>query len=176
MPAWAQSAGQGLWQVLPLGPPDADGSLVVALIALVLAAPIGFGAGNAAELDRTLAMMLGIVVVMSAATFTRFYFVSWLGEQNIYERIFMSHVLLDKNDPGKIIGRTEHPVLAAAVIRDLDTTVLEDPDVYLGCVSGHRLVDRVVDDLPDEVVESAGVGRADGFQRFEGAVVAVDVG
>src|SRR5262245_12215759 len=27
-----------------------------------------------------------------------------LGEQNIYERIFMSHVLLDKDDPGKVAG------------------------------------------------------------------------
>jgi ATP-binding cassette subfamily B protein len=69
--------------------------VVYAAIALVVAAAAvlavgqglksvidrGFGAGDAAELDRTLAMMLGIVVVMSAATFTRFYFVSWLGER-----------------------------------------------------------------------------------------------
>jgi ATP-binding cassette subfamily B protein len=41
----------------------------------------GFGAGNAAELDRTLALMLGIVLVMAGATFTRFYFVSWIGER-----------------------------------------------------------------------------------------------
>jgi len=41
----------------------------------------GFGAGNAGELDRTLALMLGVVVVMAVATFTRFYFVSWIGER-----------------------------------------------------------------------------------------------
>ncbi len=41
----------------------------------------GFGAGNAGELDRTLALMLVVVVVMAAATFTRFYFVSWIGER-----------------------------------------------------------------------------------------------
>ena len=41
----------------------------------------GFGAGNAGELDRTLALMLGVIVVMAAATFTRFYFVSWIGER-----------------------------------------------------------------------------------------------
>ncbi len=41
----------------------------------------GFGAGDAAELDRTLALMLVVVVVMAAATFTRFYFVSWIGER-----------------------------------------------------------------------------------------------
>ena len=41
----------------------------------------GFGAGNAAELDRTLALMLVVIVVMAIATFTRFYFVSWIGER-----------------------------------------------------------------------------------------------
>src|SRR5499427_2061990 len=41
----------------------------------------GFAAGNAAELDRMLALMLAIIVVMAVATFTRFYFVSWIGER-----------------------------------------------------------------------------------------------
>ena len=41
----------------------------------------GFGAGNAAELDRTLALMLAVIVVMAIATFTRYYFVSWIGER-----------------------------------------------------------------------------------------------
>jgi ATP-binding cassette subfamily B protein len=41
----------------------------------------GFSAGDAHELDRTLALMLGVVVVMAAATYTRFYFVSWIGER-----------------------------------------------------------------------------------------------
>jgi ATP-binding cassette subfamily B protein len=41
----------------------------------------GFGAGSAAELDRTLALLLAVVVVMAAATYTRFYFVSWIGER-----------------------------------------------------------------------------------------------
>ena len=41
----------------------------------------GFAAGDAGQLDRTLALMLGVVVVMAAATFTRYYFVSWIGER-----------------------------------------------------------------------------------------------
>ncbi len=41
----------------------------------------GFAAGNAAELDRTLALMLAVIVVLALATYTRFYFVSWLGER-----------------------------------------------------------------------------------------------
>ncbi len=41
----------------------------------------GFAAGNAAELDRMLGLMLAVVVVMAIATYARFYFVSWLGER-----------------------------------------------------------------------------------------------
>ncbi len=41
----------------------------------------GFAAGSAAELDRALALMMGVVVVLALATFTRFYYVSWLGER-----------------------------------------------------------------------------------------------
>ena len=41
----------------------------------------GFAAGNAAELDRMLAVMLAVIVVLALATYTRFYYVSWLGER-----------------------------------------------------------------------------------------------
>jgi hypothetical protein len=41
---------------------------------------------------------------------------------------------------------------AATVVGDLDTAVFEDPHVDLGGESRHRLVDRVVDHLPDKVV------------------------
>jgi len=41
----------------------------------------GFLAGDPGALDRALAWLLLVVVVMAAATYTRFYFVSWLGER-----------------------------------------------------------------------------------------------
>src|SRR4029453_6783653 len=41
----------------------------------------GFAAGNAAELDRVLALTLAVIVVLALATYTRFYCVSWLGER-----------------------------------------------------------------------------------------------
>jgi ATP-binding cassette subfamily B protein len=41
----------------------------------------GFAAGNAAELDRMLAVMLGVIGLLALATYTRFYYVSWLGER-----------------------------------------------------------------------------------------------
>ena len=56
----------------------------------------GFSAGDAGELDRTLALMLGVVVVMAIATFTRFYFVSWIGERVTADlrRAVFDHLLL----------------------------------------------------------------------------------
>src|SRR5512137_1246857 len=69
--------------------------VVYAAVALVIAAAAvlavgqglksvvdrGFGTGDAAELNRGLVLLLGVVVVMAGATYTRFYFVSWLGER-----------------------------------------------------------------------------------------------
>jgi hypothetical protein len=50
---------------------------------------------------------------------------------------------------------------AAAVVDHLERVVWLDRDPDRRGVAGHRLVERVVDDLPDEVVEAADVGRAD---------------
>jgi len=55
----------------------------------------GFGAGNAGELDRALALMLVVVTVMAGATFARFYFVSWIGERVTADlrRVVFDHLL-----------------------------------------------------------------------------------
>ena len=50
---------------------------------------------------------------------------------------------------------------AAAVVLDPDAAVGPQGDDDAVAVAGHRLVDRVVDDLPDEVVQAALTGRAD---------------
>ncbi len=110
--------------------------LVYALFALVIAAGAvltvgqglkgvidhGFGAGSAAELDRTLGLMLGVVLVMAGATFTRYYFVSWLGERVIADmrRVVFDHLLLlppsffELTRTGEVISRLTN-----------DTTMLE---------------------------------------------------
>ncbi len=48
-----------------------------------------------------------------------------------------------------------------AVIADLHTTVFQEADIDLGREAGHGLVDRVVDDLPDQMVQASLTGRAD---------------
>ena len=54
---------------------------------------------------------------------------------------------------------------AAAVVDVHEAAVRLDRDVDPRGVAGHRLVDRVVDDLPDEVMEAADIGRADVHAR-----------
>ncbi|KAB2637749.1 MAG: ATP-binding cassette domain-containing protein, partial [Verrucomicrobia bacterium] len=69
--------------------------VIIASIALIVAAAAmlgvgqglravidkGFAAGDAGWLDRTLAAMFGVIAILAAATYTRFYNVSWLGER-----------------------------------------------------------------------------------------------
>jgi ATP-binding cassette subfamily B protein len=82
--------------------------VILALVALVVAAAAmlavgqglrtvidkGFSAGDPAWLDRTLAAMVG-VILLALATYVRFYNVSWLGERvtaDLRRRVF-DHLL-----------------------------------------------------------------------------------
>ena len=69
--------------------------VAIALVALVVAAACvlvlgqglrgvidrGFSSGEAASLDAALIALLAVIVLMAIATYTRFYFVSWIGER-----------------------------------------------------------------------------------------------
>jgi ATP-binding cassette subfamily B protein len=82
----------------------------------------GFAGGSGAELDRTLAFTLGVVVVMACATYARFYFVSWLGERVTADlrRAVFDHLLalppgyFEMTRTGEVISRLTN-----------DTTMLE---------------------------------------------------
>jgi len=82
----------------------------------------GFAAGNAAELDRMLAAMLAVIIVVALATYTRFYFVSWLGERVTADlrRAVFDHLLrlppsfFEITRTGEVISRLTN-----------DTTMLE---------------------------------------------------
>jgi ATP-binding cassette subfamily B protein len=82
----------------------------------------GFTAGNGAELDRMLGLMLGVIVLLAAATYTRFYFVSWLGERVTADlrRSVFDHLLrlppgfFEVTRTGEVISRLTN-----------DTTMLE---------------------------------------------------
>ena len=82
----------------------------------------GFAAANATELDRMLALMLVVIVVMAGATYMRFYHVSWLGERVTADlrRTVFDHLLalppsfFEATRTGEVISRLIN-----------DTTMLE---------------------------------------------------
>jgi len=82
----------------------------------------GFVAGSAAELDRALALLGVVIAVMAVATFTRFYYVSWLGERVTADlrRAVFDHLLtlppgfFEVTRTGEVISRLTN-----------DTTMLE---------------------------------------------------
>lgn len=67
------------------------------------------------------------------------------------------HDDVDGGDAGAVHRHRD----AAAVVGDLDATVFEDADVDLGGEAGHRLVHRVVDDFPHQVVQAPLTGGPD---------------
>ena len=67
----------------------------------------------------------------------------------------------DQLDPGQAGARLDVDGHAAAVVADLDRAVVVEGDLDVVAVPAQRLVDGVVDDLPQAVHEPAGVGGAD---------------
>jgi hypothetical protein len=78
-------------------------------------------------------------------------------------------------DGGLLLHRVHADRDAAAVVDHPHAAVVLQDDLDAVGVAGHRLVDRVVDDLPDEMMEAALAGGADVhagtladcFQAFE---------
>ena len=64
-------------------------------------------------------------------------------------------------DAGQLLLRIDVGGDPPAVVDDPAPAVGEQGDVDPGAVAGHGLVDRVVHDLPDQVVQPARTGRAD---------------
>ena len=55
----------------------------------------GFAAGNAALFDQAILVLLGAVLVMAAASYSRFYLVSWIGERVVADlrKAVFDHVI-----------------------------------------------------------------------------------
>lgn len=101
--------------------------ILAALVALVVAAASvlligqglrqvidkGFVAGSAEWLNYALLGMLAVILVMSLATYTRFYLVSWLGERitaDLRRRVFahllhLSPEFFEQNRTGDVLSR-----------------------------------------------------------------------
>ncbi|MCK6452230.1 MAG: ATP-binding cassette domain-containing protein [Alphaproteobacteria bacterium] len=82
----------------------------------------GFGGGNAALLDRAVLVLFAVVAVMAAASFARFYLVSWLGERVVADlrRAVFDHAL--RLSPGFYEATNVGEVLSRLTA---DTTLLQ---------------------------------------------------
>ncbi len=101
--------------------------ILLALVALVIAAACvlligqglkqvidkGFVAGSPELLNYALLGLLGVILVMSVATYSRFYLVSWLGERitaDLRRRVFshlltLSPIFFEQNRTGDVLSR-----------------------------------------------------------------------
>ncbi|MCW2246428.1 ATP-binding cassette subfamily B protein [Azospirillum fermentarium] len=82
----------------------------------------GFAAGDTGLLDRALLVLLGVIVLMAASTYGRFYLVTWVGERVIADirRTVFDHVL--RFSPGFFETTRTAEILSRLTT---DTTVLQ---------------------------------------------------
>ncbi len=82
----------------------------------------GFAAGDSGLLDRALLVLLGVIVLMAASTYGRFYLVTWVGERVIADirRTVFDHVL--RFSPGFFETTRTAEILSRLTT---DTTVLQ---------------------------------------------------
>ena len=129
--------------------------VAIAMVALVVAAACvlvlgqglrrvidgGFASGDAALLDAALIGLLAVIVVMAVATYTRFYFVSWIGERvsaDIRRAVFghlldLSPGFFEVTRTGEVISRlTNDTSLLEVVIGSSASFALRNTLIMLG--------------------------------------------
>jgi len=101
----------------------------------------GFSSGDAALLDSALIALLAVIVVMAIATYTRFYFVSWIGERvsaDIRRAVFghlldLSPGFFEVTRTGEVISRlTNDTSLLEVVIGSSASFALRNTLIMLG--------------------------------------------
>ena len=129
--------------------------VAIALVALVVAAGCvlvlgqglrrvidgGFSSGDAALLDSALVALLAVIVTMAIATYTRFYYVSWIGERVTADirRAVFGHLLdlspgfFEVTRTGEVISRlTNDTSLLEVVIGSSASFALRNTLIMLG--------------------------------------------
>ena len=101
----------------------------------------GFGSGGAATLDLALGVMLGVVAILAASTYARFYIVSWIGERVVADlrRSVFDHVLklspgfFELTRTGEVLSRlTTDTTLLQVVIGSSISVALRNILLFLG--------------------------------------------
>ena len=133
----------------------------------------GFTAGIGAELDRALFELLAIIAVMAAATYVRFYNVSWIGERvtaDLRRRVF-NHLLtlspgfFEVTRTGEVISRLTNDttmlenVIGSSLSMALRNTVLGVGALVLLMLTSLKLTLLVLAGLPVVVLPIIVFGR-----------------
>ncbi|SMH53775.1 ABC transporter transmembrane domain-containing protein [Azospirillum agricola] len=101
----------------------------------------GFAAGDTTLLDRALLVLLGVIALMAAATYSRFYLVSWIGERVVADirRAVYDHVLtlspgfFETTKTGEILSRlTTDTTLLQVVVGSSASIALRNLLMFLG--------------------------------------------
>ena len=82
----------------------------------------GFGAGDRALLDHAVVVLFGVTAILAAATFARFYLVSWIGERVVADIRRAVYAHLTRLSPGFFEATRTGEVLSRLTA---DTSVLE---------------------------------------------------
>ena len=94
-----------LWRFVRPYPVQASGALLALSVAALTVLGFGFGlrklvdegfaAGNADLFDRAILVLLAAVLILAAASYSRFYLVSWIGERVVADlrRAVFNHVI-----------------------------------------------------------------------------------
>ncbi|MGF7172457.1 ABC transporter transmembrane domain-containing protein [Azospirillum doebereinerae] len=101
----------------------------------------GFAAGDSGLLDRALLVLLGVIALMAAATYGRFYLVSWIGERvvadirsAVYDHVLtLSPGFFETTKTGEILSRlTTDTTLLQVVVGSSASIALRNTLMFLG--------------------------------------------
>jgi ATP-binding cassette subfamily B protein len=119
----------------------AAGAVLIMGVGLRTLVDEGFSSGDADLLDQSLIRLLFVIMALTAATFSRFFLVSWIGEQvvaDIRRNVFNHIISLDpgffeKNRTGEILSRlTTDTTLLQSVIGSQVSVALRNVLLFVG--------------------------------------------
>ncbi|MFQ6018217.1 MAG: ABC transporter transmembrane domain-containing protein [Kiloniellaceae bacterium] len=122
----------------------------------------GFASGNAALLDQAVSVLFGVVLLLAAASYARFYLVSWIGERvvadirrAVFDRVVtLSPAYYEVTRTGEILSRlTTDTTLLQMVIGTSASIALRNLLLLLGgtvllAVTSAKLTGRVFGVVP----------------------------
>ena len=135
LPYWRRAAGAAVALLVAAGAVLAIGAVLRHLI------DKGFAGANPAVLDMALLTLLGVVVALSAATFWRFYLVTWVGERVVADirRDVFAHILkqspafFEVTKTGEILSRlTTDTTLIQTVVGSTVSVALRNMLLFVG--------------------------------------------